>query len=164
MRLSKNNGLNPTIPVCYVCGKDKNEIVLTGAAGNAMARELGHKDGQMPMHCCMDVYPCDDCISMIKKGLVLAIVCKDKQIMTGMNDEEPERTGELIYVPKGRLKDFKGSIAFIEESVAAVLKAGSNNVLEREKFEKEAGKDWTIEDQTVVEDAAARAIKEDNNG
>ena len=38
MRIDKN-GLNPTIPLCYYCGKEKNQIVLTGAEGSKWARK-----------------------------------------------------------------------------------------------------------------------------
>ena len=30
IRLSKEHGVNPAIPICYFCGEEKNEIVLAG--------------------------------------------------------------------------------------------------------------------------------------
>lgn len=56
-------GVNPTIPLCPYCGKAKNEILLTGLAGEKWAKEQGHSDGQMPMHVQLagDFEPCDEC-------------------------------------------------------------------------------------------------------
>lgn len=65
--LSKEHGLNPVIPLCVYCDQPKNKVAVLGAAGDKLARELGHKDGQMPMHAWIpgDFTPCDDCL---KKG------------------------------------------------------------------------------------------------
>lgn len=56
-------GLNPTIPLCPVCNKPKNEIALTGLAGEKWAKKNGRSDGQMPMysHIYGDINPCDEC-------------------------------------------------------------------------------------------------------
>ena len=56
-------GVNATIPLCLYCNKPKNEIALTGLAGEALAKKLGHNDGKMPMHAHIqgDWEPCDDC-------------------------------------------------------------------------------------------------------
>jgi len=51
IRLHKEFGLNPTISVCMVCGEDKNEIALLGAAYK----------GQAPMHMVTGIEPCDKC-------------------------------------------------------------------------------------------------------
>ena len=32
LRLHPNHGLNPTIPLCFLCGKEKNEVVLLGSS------------------------------------------------------------------------------------------------------------------------------------
>lgn len=83
IKLSKKHGLNPTIPLCPYCGKPKNEIMLTGAAGEKLAKQLGHKDGDMPMQVEIpgDIEPCDDC----KKDRIMVIVTdtedKDAQII-----------------------------------------------------------------------------------
>lgn len=59
IQLHREHGLNPTIPVCWFCGKDKNEIALLGAA---------HKT-QAPMHMVVDRRPCDDCLELMKQGI-----------------------------------------------------------------------------------------------
>ena len=56
-------GVNATIPLCPYCNEPKNEVVLTGLAGEKLAKKLGHSDGKMPMHAHIpgDWEPCDDC-------------------------------------------------------------------------------------------------------
>lgn len=83
IRLDKEAGINPTIPVCHYCGKEKNEIILTGAAGGKWARENGHADGHMPMLVFIenDVVPCDECK---KKGVAIAEISdEDQKKLTG---------------------------------------------------------------------------------
>lgn len=68
--LIDKNGLNPTIPLCYYCGKEKNQIVLTGAEGSNWARKNGIPSGEMPKNVWIygDYEPCDDCK---KKGIAI---------------------------------------------------------------------------------------------
>ena len=56
-------GLNPTIPLCPVCNKPKNEVAITGLVGEKWAKKNGHSDGKMPMysHIDGDIVPCDEC-------------------------------------------------------------------------------------------------------
>ena len=63
MRLSKEHGLNPTISACIICGKDKNEIILLGAAYK----------GKAPMKMVTNLEPCDECKEKyLKNGIMLA--------------------------------------------------------------------------------------------
>ncbi len=57
--LHKEHGLNPTMPVCAWCGKEKGEIALLGAAYK----------GKAPMRMIMDYEPCEEC----KAGMALGI-------------------------------------------------------------------------------------------
>lgn len=84
IRLHREFGLNPTIPICFVCGENKNEIVLLGAA---------HK-GKAPRHMCLDTAPCDKCKGYMKQGVILISV-KD-----GESGENPYRTGGWCVVKK----------------------------------------------------------------
>jgi len=73
LRLHKEHGLNPTMPVCIVCGKEKGEIVLLGAA---------YKE-QAPMHMLFDPEPCDACRKKYLekgKGVLLAEAESDKRL------------------------------------------------------------------------------------
>lgn len=73
MKIGKN-GLNPTIPLCPYCGKEKNEILLTGLEGEKWAEKNGYTN--MPMHICVegDITPCDECQ---KKGIAVVEVVSD---------------------------------------------------------------------------------------
>ena len=55
--LSPKHGLNPTIPICFWCGEEKNEIALMGRIGDARKGE----DFEAPMHAVLDYEPCDKC-------------------------------------------------------------------------------------------------------
>ena len=82
IRLHKEFGLNPTITKCFLCGEDKNEIILLGAAYK----------GRAPMHMCLDTTPCDKCQGHMKQGIILISV-KD-----GESGDNPYRTGGWCVV------------------------------------------------------------------
>lgn len=60
---SEKWGLNPTIPVCWYCNKEKNRLVMLGKTGEGLARLLGHEDGKMPRSTLLplDFEPCEEC-------------------------------------------------------------------------------------------------------
>lgn len=106
IRLHKEHGLNPTIPQCFFCGKDKNEILLLGAS---------YKE-QAPMHIgVVNKEPCDECKSMMAQGVMLISV-KD-----GEQGENPYRTGRVCVLKVEAAQRMFNSIgnsrvAFIEDS------------------------------------------------
>jgi hypothetical protein len=53
-------GVNPTIPICIYCGKEKNEVALLGAA---------YKE-EAPMYMIIDHEPCDSCKKKVEEGYV----------------------------------------------------------------------------------------------
>lgn len=59
-------GLNPVIPICFWCGKDREEIALMGKVKDEDGREI-----EMPMHACIDFEPCDECREEMSKGFTL---------------------------------------------------------------------------------------------
>ena len=63
IKLSPKHGLNPTIPVCFWCGEDKNEIALIG--------QVNKNDDEMPMHTCLDFEPCETCKSKMALGITV---------------------------------------------------------------------------------------------
>jgi len=77
MRLSKDHCLNPTVSTCWWCGGEKNEVILTGAAGEKMAKSMGFKDGKMPMNTIMDMDPCDKCLGHQELGVMFVSVKED---------------------------------------------------------------------------------------
>jgi hypothetical protein len=93
IRLHKQHGVNPTIPVCLWCQKDKNELVLLGA----------NYKGKAPMRMVMDYAPCDECIENRKLGIFVAVVT-DKQPHDGMAPINPNKgnyVGHVDLYPTG---------------------------------------------------------------
>lgn len=62
--LSPEHGLNPTIPVCFWCGKDKNEVALLGRIG-------GREDRAAPNRMVLDYEPCEDCRRGMARGFTI---------------------------------------------------------------------------------------------
>ena len=75
IKLSPEHGVNPTIPICFWCGKEKNEIALMG--------KIDKKDSEAPRHVIMDYEPCDHCKELFAKGIQV-IGVTDQPIMEGM--------------------------------------------------------------------------------
>lgn len=65
IKLSPKYGVNPTIPTCFFCGEDKNEIAMLGKMGK------GKEDVQAPMHMVLDYTPCDKCREQFSRGFLL---------------------------------------------------------------------------------------------
>lgn len=107
MILSPKYGLNPAIPICFFCGKDKNEVIIAG-------RLKG--DVEAPHKVVWDKKPCDECMSYMEKGVMLVSV-KDNT-----DHENPYRTGNIAVIKvEAAEKIFGESIkdkrfAFIEDS------------------------------------------------
>lgn len=108
IKLSPKHGLNPCIPVCFFCGKDRNEIVLMG--------KIGREDREAPMKAILDYEPCDDCKEKFAQG-VLLIEVDDCPNMPGqrMIAENAYPTGRHVVVkPEALIGDFKaGSSALV---------------------------------------------------
>lgn len=60
--LSPTHGVNPTIPTCFWCGKEKNEIALMGKLPD---------DAEAPHNVILDYEPCDECKANMAKGITL---------------------------------------------------------------------------------------------
>lgn len=65
IKLSPKHGLNPTIPICFFCGKEKHEVAILGKIGKK------GEDLQAPMRMILDYQPCDDCKEKMKNGIAL---------------------------------------------------------------------------------------------
>ena len=62
IKVSPKHGLNPTIPVCFWCGKQKNEIALMG-------RMKG--DIEAPKNMVLDYVPCEECQNHMAMGVAV---------------------------------------------------------------------------------------------
>lgn len=65
IRLSKKYGLNPTIPICFWCGKERNEIALLGHIGKR------GEDIEAPQNMILDYNPCGDCLRIMNRGVTI---------------------------------------------------------------------------------------------
>lgn len=93
--ISKEFGLNPTIPVCFYCGEAKNEIALLGTK----YKGPDGKTAEAPHYMLMDYTPCDKCAGMMAQGItIMEIVPVGKSKYPALAKE-----GTLAYVaPTGR--------------------------------------------------------------
>ena len=76
IRISPKHGVNPTIPVCFFCGKTKNEIALLGKIGGR------NEDLEAPRECILDYEPCEECQGHMRNGVTL-IEVSDRQPSDG---------------------------------------------------------------------------------
>jgi hypothetical protein len=65
IKLSPKYGVNPCIPACFYCGKDKNEILLLGKIGKR------GEDIEAPKHTVFDYEPCDECKKLIGENILV---------------------------------------------------------------------------------------------
>ena len=105
--LHQKYGLNATIPICFFCGKPKNEIVMLGAACKEEA----------PMNMCIDKEPCDECKKLTEQGILLI------EVKDGADRDNPYKTGHIVVIKDEaftRIFDDKippRRIAFVEETI-----------------------------------------------
>lgn len=89
IRVSEKHGVNPMIPVCYICGEEKNEIALLGRLPN---------DEKAPMKGVIDKEPCDKCKEFMKQGIIFI------SVRNGEQGDNPYRTGGWIVVKEEAAK------------------------------------------------------------
>lgn len=65
IKLHKEHGLNPTMPVCFWCGNEKGEIAFLGSAykGEAPRTMLLNYDP------CINYDPCTECEELMAQGI-----------------------------------------------------------------------------------------------
>lgn len=136
IEVSPKHGVNATIPCCFFCGKEKNEIALMGRIrerDKTTGKAVPGSDIEAPRKMVIDYEPCDECREGMSRGVTLIGVT-----LTQPSDGRPPLTaqrGEKVY-PSGRwcvltteaaqrmfnvtTKPFdKGDKLFIEDDVLA---------------------------------------------
>lgn len=90
IKLSPKYGVNPTIPVCFWCGEQKNELALLGRLKD---------DAEAPRNYVLDYEPCEECQKTWKLGIALLGVSKKP-----INDSLPpiKNTSEETLYPTGQ--------------------------------------------------------------
>ena len=94
IKISQKHGLNPSIPICFWCGKDKNEIALLGKLKN---------DEEAPEEVLLDYEPCDECKEKMEKGVLCIEVLKENPnnlppISKDPNNQEVYPTGRFFVI------------------------------------------------------------------
>lgn len=109
IKVSPKYGVNPTIPVCFFCGKPKNEIALMGKMGGR------GEDLEAPRNMVLDYEPCDECKEMMSKGVAL-IVVSDKQPedkrppMTAQGDQKVYPLGGMLVIKSEAFSQMTGQL------------------------------------------------------
>lgn len=124
--LSKNYGANPTIPICFWCGEEKNEIALLGKLkGDAEAPRKTWLLG--------DYEPCDKCKDHFGKGILIieasTVPLIDKQPPYLQEDAYP--TGNYVVLSEeGTRKIFTENVAekLIEKKKGFMDEANFSNL------------------------------------
>lgn len=71
--LSPKYGVNPTIPICFWCGNERDEVALMGRIGN-----IGrHEDFEAPMRTVIDFEPCEECKNNMHLGFTVIEATKN---------------------------------------------------------------------------------------
>jgi hypothetical protein len=116
IKLYKKFGLNPSIPICWICSREKNELVLLGA---------GYKE-EAPMKMCIDKNPCDECKKFMEQGIIFI------GVVDGTDHENPFRTGHFLVLKEQAVREMpmddqlkqgilNKRVAFVEVSVLEKL-------------------------------------------
>jgi deoxycytidylate deaminase len=93
IKLHPKHGLNPTIAKCCICGGDKNEIALLGAA---------HK-GEAPKSMVIDMIPCDTCH---KQYLTEGIMCVETDAGEDTPRKDAKFTGNFVVLRESAFREF----------------------------------------------------------
>ena len=130
--LSPKHGLNPTIPVCAWCGREKNEIALMGRIKTSVKGE----DPEAPMHCVLDYVPCDCCAEQWSKGVVVLEATKQRPTPYRPPIQKDSADGRDIY-PTMRFVVIKLEAA--DRIFNTEFALGQRIMLEDEAFEQMFG-------------------------
>jgi hypothetical protein len=104
IKLSPKHGLNPCIPVCFFCGKEKNEIALMGQIGDRRKGE----DFEAPMKAVLDFVPCEECQKKFAEGVLIIEVTSSPEYIGMPIAENAYPTGRYVVVkPEALVGDYK---------------------------------------------------------
>ena len=105
VRLSKKYGMNPSMSVCFFCGKVKNEIALVGKIDKKDENgKIIERDVEAPKYAIYDYEPCDECKKKMASGITLIGVTEDP-----LSEKMPPITkqGDTELYPTGRFATVK---------------------------------------------------------
>ena len=101
IRVSPKHGVNPSIGVCFICGKDDGTVVLPGVLHRKDDRGVViEHDVEAPRRACWSKEPCPNCKGLMQEGVVLISVDPKKSD----NKEDPYRSGGWVVVSEAYVK------------------------------------------------------------
>lgn len=89
--VSAEKCLEVAIPVCYFCGRGKNQLIINKMLTPSHAKKVKEAHGKV-----VDYEPCDECKKLMEQGVML-ISCKD--------NNQDYRTGKMCVVKDEAVKD-----------------------------------------------------------
>lgn len=133
IELSPKHGLNPTIPVCFFCGEDKNEIALMGRVRERDTKTGKAKRGsdvEMPMKMVLDYEPCEKCREKFSAGVLLIGVTTHAP--DGRPPLQQQKDGTCLYPTGGHAVMTPDGV---QRCFDMNLEAGQRLLLEQEVLE-----------------------------
>lgn len=119
IRLSPKHGVNPSVGICFYCGKPDGTVVLPGMLKG---------DVEAPREAVWTREPCADCKGWMGKGVILVGV-RDGQ----PKSDNPDRSGHFTVITEDGVRRafptefadqlLKTRFGFIEESALRALGA-----------------------------------------
>jgi len=108
LRLSPKHGLNPTIPKCFFCLEDKNEIILMGRIDG---------DREAPKNVAFDYEPCSKCKGFMKQGVMFIGVDEaNTQVPRGWG-QNPYRNGLFCVIKEDAVERMGIQPSELRESI-----------------------------------------------
>ena len=95
IKVSPKHGLNPTIPICFWCGKERGEVALLGRLPG---------DAEAPKNVVLDYEPCECCRAGMARGFTLM------EATSQPNDRGQVEAQAGVY-PTGRFLVIKKEVA-----------------------------------------------------
>lgn len=104
--LSPKYGVNPTIPVCFWCGKERNEIALMGHIGDGRK----HEDFEAPRYAVIDYEPCEECRKNMALGFtVMEATATPNRVSSVAMQKGVYPTGRFVVIkPEAAHRIFTG--------------------------------------------------------
>lgn len=117
IKLSPRYGLNPTIPVCFWCGEDRNEVALLGRISDGQ----GYEDVKAPMHMVIDYEPCEKCHANMVLGVTLLEATDRPNDVTKIEMQKGVYpTGRYLVIKRDVAKEIFGGIGNIGKAFIGV--------------------------------------------
>lgn len=119
IKLSPKYGVNPTIPICFWCGKTKDQVALMGRIGD----ERKGEDIEAPRDIILDYEPCERCKKHMALGTTVMEASTEPNEVTDIEIQEGVYpTGRWVVITPDAAKRVFGipeneNKCFLEEEV-----------------------------------------------